>query len=158
MIEQRLENCEKELAAIRKELQAKPGDRFVPKLHEPYWYVDSIGDYGSEKWRDSHYDHFRLATGNCHRTKEDARRYKASLFLKTPTGPCPKVGDMLYNWAHSSKKARALRKFLPVDDHVVAWWNDGGVCIEGYEAELEAKWRKYGWSVTGEPEPEGWES
>ena len=24
--------------------------------------------------------------------------------------------------------------------------------------ELEAKWKRYGWSVTGEPEPEGWES
>jgi hypothetical protein len=164
MIEERIEKLQSDLGKVQAELDElkaqikQPEDRFVPKVGERYWLVDSIGDYRSEKWRDGHYDHYRLATGNCFRTQAEARRHKASLFVKTPTGPCPKVGSRIYYWNLSRNDLGLAEAGSITAKGAVGMWGLGECCLAGFEKELEAKWRKYGWSVTGEPEPEGWES
>jgi hypothetical protein len=155
MIEQRLEELQKELDELKAQMK-QPEDRFVPKVGERYWLVDSYGDYGSDIWSDHVRDNFRLATGNCGRTKSDARRHKASLFVKTPTGPCPKVGDECVRFSVAIDK---VELGSPLTGKSAVWlWTAGDMSTKGYAKELEAKWRRYGWSVTGEPEPEGWES
>lgn len=162
MIEERIEQLQSELGKVQAELdelkaqlKPKPEDRFGPKVGEEYWFVNDRGNTERTNWNDDDEDNYRLAVGNVHRTKEDARRHKASLFLKTPTGPCPKVGEVL-------ERCSVLRNRIdncnPSYIGAMWLWNAGEACVMGYEAELEAKWKRYGWSVTGEPEPEGWES
>lgn len=156
-LEERLSAAEAELAAIRKEMTPEPEDRFVPKNDDQYYFVDSTGEVRWAYWNDSGDGNFRLAIGNFGRTKADARRYKAKLCLIAPTGPCPKVGSRIYYWNLSRNDLGLAEAGSITAKGAVSMWGLGECCLEGFEQELEAKWRRYGWSVTGEPEPEGWE-
>lgn len=157
MIEQRLEDLQKQLDELKAQMKT-PEDRFVPQINRRYWYVDSIGEKSTSIWTNSPGDLYRLATGNCHRTEADARRHKAGLFVKTPTGPCPMAGSRIYFWSLSMNGVGMADAGAPMTIGAHGVWMLGQACLEGFQKELKAKWRKYGWSVTGEPEPEGWES
>ena len=55
---------------------------FVPEIEQEYWtvYGDGIIDNAINAGDD--WDNFRIATGNCHRTEEDARKYRE--YLESP--------------------------------------------------------------------------
>lgn len=53
--------------------------KWVPKEGEAYWYVASSGSIWRTCWMNNEVDMGHLLTGNVHRTREDAEKYKQRL-------------------------------------------------------------------------------
>lgn len=72
-----LNTIERGLDALDK--KPDPLERFVPRTEESYFIVNDCGDSSKTNWCNDAIDRFRLATGNCYRTREQANKVAAML-------------------------------------------------------------------------------
>lgn len=64
--------------AFRKQFEKKEG-RFVPEMDGEYFFVDSDGNIDEDVFKGWGGDFFRLNTGNCFKTEEEAEKHQAKL-------------------------------------------------------------------------------
>ena len=77
-----LDTLERGLNALEKKPAPEnpdPLERSVPEREERYFLVDADGDAIESTWFCDKVDGFRLATGNCYRTREQAEKVEAML-------------------------------------------------------------------------------
>ena len=77
-----LDTLERGLNALEKKPAPEnpdPLERSVPEREERYFLVDADGDAIESTWLCDKVDGFRLATGNCYRTREQAEKVEAML-------------------------------------------------------------------------------
>lgn len=58
---------------------ADGGKRWKPEGHDIYWVVAGIGRVIDYTWRDDTTDNWFYLTGNCFKTKEEAKEYKKQI-------------------------------------------------------------------------------
>ena len=154
--EQRIEQLQRELDALKTELQTKEPDPEPewPKDGDEYHSVDNDGEILTITWCGSNYDRGRLAIGNSFRTEAEARRRKAIWMSAQPCGPEPKVGETVWviggGWDFMAHRAYAQSPWF------VCAYNEGWLSTS--RDELEKRIKRFGWAFRGEPEPEGWDT
>lgn len=62
-----------------KEQFLKEEKRWVPKLGEEYWFVNTIGIEYQGEWENDYIDNFRLNTGNCFKTENEMEKHLEKL-------------------------------------------------------------------------------
>ena len=76
-------------------------------------------------------------------TEEDANAAAAFLAEVKPIGPMPKVGDVV--WVSSIYGGSSFKCNPVVEeghDSALVYWRIGLLCVEGYQAELEASFNR----------------
>lgn len=77
-----INTIERGLDALEKKPELEkvdPLERFVPEMRKSYFLVDDCGDAVESTWLNDNADRFRLAIGNCYRTREQAEKVEAML-------------------------------------------------------------------------------
>ncbi len=120
---------------VEPKLSYKP---FSPKKGEKYFYVDILGDVSSSVYYSrGNINEWQVKSGNCFRTKEEAKYYRDWLIARK------RIMDSLDS--DSSWENPKQKKWTIYYDHgnkrlgVVDWWYDQHGSLPPYKSEEEAK-------------------
>ena len=110
--------ADKALADLEKPEQAVDPHRFVPEYSEDYFYITDTGEIEQDANSNYSEDKYRILTGNCYRTKEQAEK---ALEIINRIGELR--GDWLPDWGDELQ-----RKHCPFKNHEGNYWKAGYAC------------------------------
>lgn len=129
----RIELSTETVENLKKQLLPKKELGWKPKYKEEYYYVCSDGNVGNTFWYKYDTDNHRYNTGNCFKTREQAKKYKA--YLEDDT----------------QKQLALIRQYAIMNDDFEADWNDEGqLKYFLYYDNMDDMWREDFWTCRRE--------
>lgn len=80
--------------------------RWVPEYGEKYWYVNNVGNEDWRYYKNDVIDNFRINTGNCFKTREEAEKHQDKLFAIAEVTAYMYENDLVLEPDWSDKKQR----------------------------------------------------
>jgi len=129
-----------EVKELKEEVEALKQKEPWPKVDDHYYCYNAAGMIGQPTYDDDNVDHFNKATGNCHRTKEQAIRHKE--YITSPRVRARELVEMCEGFdpagSYSVESAIAVQRDpreLYVATAIAGYYHGGLSFTNKYQAE-----------------------